>query len=200
MSLIFSTLILPHRTAVLLAMRFCTPIRPRPSKLSTPSDMPPPRLREVPLTSGAVRTYEWGDPARQPTILLVHGWNGWALQFAGFVLPLLSRGFAVIAFDHRGHGHSTGQYVSLPVFIRTLSEFVGSLPMLKGVIGHSLGAAAVASVFAHLRASGVGLVLIAPLTRSASIVSRQTSSRARSLFTILRTELFHINMGSDMRN
>ena len=152
----------PHQTAVSGAALFSTPTRPSRSKLVAPADMPVPRIHEAVLPSGALTLYEWGDPKAQRTVLLMHGWNGWALQFAAFIQPLLEQGFAIVAMDFTGHGRSAGRRSSLPGFIDTTVELLEELPNLTGIVGHSLGAAAAACTLAQSRNPALKLVLIAP--------------------------------------
>jgi pimeloyl-ACP methyl ester carboxylesterase len=137
-------------------------MRPRRASLAVPADIPLPTLREVPLASGVVTVYEWGNSATQPTVVLIHGWNGWALQFGAFVAPFLANGYAVVALDHRGHGRSAGRRSSLSCFINTAQELLATLPTLSAIVGHSLGGAAAACSLAQSRTAGVKLVLIAP--------------------------------------
>lgn len=152
----------PRHTAVRGAQLFCTPVRPDPERLMPPAGVPAPVIREALLPSGAVSIYEWGDPTAQPTVLLVHGWSGWGLQFAAFLPPLLAKGMAVVAVDHVGHGRSGGKLSSLPTFIQTVRDVMERFPRIEGVIAHSLGAAAAAYVLAQSRAAGVSAVMIAP--------------------------------------
>jgi len=152
----------PRHAAASGAALFSTPVRPGRDKLAMPADIPTPRLREATLSSGTVTLYEWGDPAQQPTVLLMHGWNGWGLQFAGFIQPFLEQGLAVVALDFGGHGRSAGRRASLPDFIDTTVELLDHLPKLTGLVGHSLGAAAAACTLAQARNSALRLVLIAP--------------------------------------
>ncbi|KAK9378613.1 Alpha/Beta hydrolase protein [Kockiozyma suomiensis] len=80
-------------------------------------------------------------------ILLIHGWtsdqNDWSIQ-----IPLLiSLGFSVIAFDHRGHGHSTVDADSTsfdpPTLAKDAVELLTHLGIGRGneaiIMGHSLG-------------------------------------------------------------
>lgn len=157
-----SALVSPRRAAADAAALFSTPARPRRDDLDAPVDIPAPLLRDVPLASGVVTLYEWGDPATQPTVMLIHGWNGWVLQFASFVAPLLANGHAVVGLDHRGHGRSAGRHASLSGFIDTTLELFETLPTLSAVVGHSLGGAAAACTLAELRSTAVKLVLLAP--------------------------------------
>ena len=152
----------PRRAAAGAAALFSAPVRPRRANLDAPADIPAPLLREVPLASGAVTLYEWGNPAAQPTVMLIHGWNGWGLQFASFIAPLLASGHSVVALDHRGHGRSAGHRASLSGFIDTTLELLATVPTLSAVVGHSLGGAAAACSLAHTRSTAVKLVLIAP--------------------------------------
>jgi len=150
----------PARTAELIARRFFTtekpPLQRRHFTLSEPV-----RAR-LQTPAGEVITYHWGDFKREPTVVLAHGWNGWAQQMEPFVAPLQERGFAVVAFDHVAHGASAGRRSSLPAMIRTVEHVFSSVPSLVGVIAHSLGAAAAASVLASSRRELQGAVLIAP--------------------------------------
>lgn len=106
--------------------------------------------------------YRWGNERHQPTVILVHGWNGRAQQMEHFIAPLQQHGFAVLAFDHVAHGASPGSRASLPVMIRTFEQILAETPQPIGVIAHSLGAAAVASALVSSRRELQGAVLIAP--------------------------------------
>lgn len=152
----------PARTAARGAALFNTPLRPKADKLDAPQGIPQPMLRMINLPGGSITVYEWGQPAAKPTVLLLHGWNGWAMQFADFVPTLLENGFAVVALDQAGHGRSPGQRSSLPMFIDTAGQMMARLPNLSGIVAHSMGAAAAACALAAGRQSRIGLVMIAP--------------------------------------
>lgn len=152
----------PRLTAERGTRLFSTPMRPNKARLALEAAMPPPQTRKLPLPGGEVAVYQWGDPACQPTVLLLHGWNGWGLQLAAFVPPLLEKGVAVVAIDHVAHGRSDGDFASLPVFIRTTRELLAALPSVKGIIAHSVGAAATAFVLAESGVSDIRTVMLAP--------------------------------------
>ena len=82
-----------------------------------------------------------------PTVLLVHGWNGRGGQLGAFVQPLLARGFRVVTFDAPGHGESEGHDSSMVAIADAIDDVIGATASLfaplQGIIGHSLGAAAV---------------------------------------------------------
>ncbi len=153
-------LVTPVRTAEIIAHRFF--ITQKPARERTVFNVIRPTCDAVHTPDGEVATYRWGDVGKQPTVVLVHGWNGWARQLEPFVERLQQRGYAVLAFDHVAHGASPGNRSSMPVMIRTVEHVLNTVPNVAGVIAHSLGAAAVASVLASSRRELHGAVLIAP--------------------------------------
>jgi pimeloyl-ACP methyl ester carboxylesterase len=151
--------IAPTRTSAAIARRFFTTSRPALARQQFRGARPAVAVADVP--DGKVTTYRWGA-AGAPTVLLAHGWNGWAQQMESFVAPLIERGLAVLAFDHVAHGRSDGDTTSLPVMIRSTQAIAETTPHLVGAIAHSLGAAAVASVLSSSRRELTGAVLLAP--------------------------------------
>ncbi len=102
--------------------------------------------------------WDWGDGR---TVLLVHGWNGNAAQFSGFVPPLVRAGYYVAAPDLPAHGSSSGARTNVRAMADALLRLGRRVGPVHAVIAHSLGAAA--SVIA--KAEGLGaerVVLIAP--------------------------------------
>ncbi|HET7423716.1 MAG TPA: alpha/beta fold hydrolase [Gemmatimonadales bacterium] len=136
---------------------FCTPPRhqPRPAE-------------EAFLASGQRSTVGWegGDLAvwgwgKGPTVLLVHGWGSRAARFGTMASALVARGFRAVAYDGPGHGLSAGRFASLPEFARALGAVGAATGPLHGLVGHSLGGAAIAMALGNgLEASRV--VLLAP--------------------------------------
>jgi pimeloyl-ACP methyl ester carboxylesterase len=100
-------------------------------------------------------------------VLLSHGWGGRGAQLRTFVRPLLDAGYQVAFFDHVGHGFSGGVVSTLVHFVEGLDAVARHLERdgarIAGVVGHSLGAAAIA---AWLNGTGraARAVLIAPPT------------------------------------
>ncbi len=83
--------------------------------------------------------WEWG---RGPTVVLVHGWGSRAGRFSGMARALAGSGFRVVAYDAPAHGRSTGRFASLPEFARALAAVGRTVGPVRGIVGHSLGAAA----------------------------------------------------------
>ena len=150
----------PVRTAEFVARRFFISERPSSDRMEFKTTEP--KCESLQTPGGVIATYRWGDIEHNPTVVLVHGWSGWAQQMEQFVAPLQKRGFAVLAFDHVAHGASAGTQSSLPLMTRTVEHVLGSVLNPAGVVAHSLGGAAVASVLASSRRDLPAAVLIAP--------------------------------------
>ena len=90
--------------------------------------------------------WEWGTG---PAVILVHGWGSRASRLGALGAALLDAGFRVIAYDGPAHGESTGRFASLPEFARALGDVAERVGPTHGLVGHSLGGAAVAMAMRH---------------------------------------------------
>jgi len=138
---------------------FLTPPRPRYAAQSA-LDLIDARSSFLEHKGRAIATWQWGE-ADAPAVLLAHGWGGNAAQMRGFVYPLLSAGYRVVAYDQPAHGVSGGKLTGLPDFADVFAELAWHHGGVKAVIGHSLGAAAAS--LAHARGLPLeSVVLVAP--------------------------------------
>lgn len=136
--------IAPRRTVNRAARLFATPFassRARAGAVQGDDDMVRGSLS---VNGETIATYTWGDPARQPYVLLVHGWSSFGLRFLPWVGKLRALGYAVVTFDQPGHGCSSGQLCTLPDFIATARAVGGQHGHAALAIAHSLGGAAIA--------------------------------------------------------
>jgi len=120
------------------------------------------------VTLGLRRIAAWRfGSADAPAIVFSHGWGGRGAQFRAFVAPLVEAGFQVVLFDHEGHGHSEGEEASLVHFWKGLEAVIrqveGEGVVVKALVGHSLGAAAIAAYLNATRRD-IRAVLVAPPT------------------------------------
>lgn len=85
-----------------------------------------------------IQVFEWGTG---PLVLLVHGWEGRALQLDALIRALLEKGYKVAAFDQKGHGESSTRYSSYPEIARSTALVTAHYDgELYGVVAHSIGA------------------------------------------------------------
>ena len=134
-----------------------------------------------------VAAYLWGDPARQPLVLLAHGWSSFGLRFAPWVRALRQAGYAVVTFDQLAHGRSSGRRATLPSFAETVFQVAKHYGPLAAVIGHSLGGAATMLALSKGMQAG-RTVLIAPAADPMAAADR--FGRAVGLAQSLRNQLF----------
>jgi pimeloyl-ACP methyl ester carboxylesterase len=136
---------------------FCSPPRhdPRPAEeafLATGT------RRTVRSEGQDLAVWVWGQG---PVVVLAHGWGGRAGRFSAIAAALVEAGFRVVLFDAPAHGASMGRQASLPQFSRALREVGDAVGPVDGLVGHSLGGAAV-SLAIRQGLSTRRVVLLAP--------------------------------------
>ncbi len=131
---------------------------------------------EVRFGSKILRAWEWG--AGERTIMLVHGWESEATGLAAFILPLVERGYRVIALDGPAHGDSPGKQLNIVDYVAALRSTIAQHGSVYAVIAHSFGGAA--ALFAMGEPEGLGkverVVTIGAPARLQSILERFTQS------------------------
>ena len=95
-----SRLLFPELAGALAERLFLTPPRARDAAASA-LDLIDARCGVVEHKGRSIVTWRWGS-REAPAVLLAHGWGGNAAQMRGFVFPLLSAGYRVIAFEMFG--------------------------------------------------------------------------------------------------
>lgn len=149
--------IAPGFTARIAFHFFATPIRiPRPESEKIWYE----KSKKYFLKSG-IAAFEWGNE-KDPLVMLIHGWNGRGTQIASFALPLVEKGFRVVALDGPAHGISPGKMTNPSHFAQFIEESQKELSEsgAHAVIAHSFGGGC--SVLAASRTLKVKkLVLIA---------------------------------------
>lgn len=90
-----------------------------------------------------IRTYTWRGGAER--VLLIHGWEGQAGNFADLIEKLVQRNYTVFAFDGPSHGFSSKGRTSLFEFTELVGILIRKLGVCK-LVSHSFGG--VATTFA----------------------------------------------------
>jgi pimeloyl-ACP methyl ester carboxylesterase len=165
LSLAVASVLAPEKAVDIAARLFSTPPR-YPHTSGELELLATGQCFEVRLGSVTLAAWRFGGGER-PAVVVSHGWGGRGAQLRSFVKPLVDAGYQVVLFDHAGHGLSGGGEATLVHFVQALEAVVDAVEAhgarVVGMIGHSLGSAAVA---AWLNANGRELraVLIAPPT------------------------------------
>lgn len=90
-----------------------------------------------------IQTYKWQGGTEK--VLLIHGWEGQAGNFADLIEKLIDQNYTVFAFDGPYHGFSSKGRTSLFEFTELAGTFIRKLGVSK-LVSHSFGG--VATTFA----------------------------------------------------
>jgi pimeloyl-ACP methyl ester carboxylesterase len=149
------------------------PIPPKLNGLHSPEILrlqvgPPPATLSVLVAQGA------GSP--RGTILVLHGWHKKKEDRIKLSLPLLAAGFRVVLVDLRGHGSSTGRWLTYGVVESAdLSQVIDQLES-RGAIAGRLG------VFGISYGAGIAIQAAAADPRICAAVAVSPFSSLRSVF------------------
>lgn len=124
------------------------------------------------MSDGAeLACYDWPLSNARSTILLVHGLGEHAGRYVHVAAWLNQQGHAVRAYDHYGHGHSSGPRGGLQRDLQLMEHLAEVLAALRAespaghrftVLGHSLGGLVVSAAVARGLIVPDGVVLSAP--------------------------------------
>lgn len=91
----------------------------------------------LPFAGGELAVTTWGESG--PAVLLMHGWGGARAQMTGFVEPLLSAGYRVVAYDQPAHGESVGKLTNLLEIAPTMDSIHEKEGRFDAILAHSFG-------------------------------------------------------------
>lgn len=115
----------------------------------------------VPYASRWLRVWSFGNG---PTVLLVHGWSGWAGQFDAWIEPLVGAGHRVVLFDAPAHGGSGGRRTNLMDFAGAIQHVAGLYGPVHAIAAHSFGAPATLFALRHGLKADRLVLISAPLS------------------------------------
>ncbi|MEN0065339.1 MAG: alpha/beta fold hydrolase [Myxococcota bacterium] len=187
---------LPGVGAQIFERLWFTPPRPR-IRESPPVDLAGYATHRLQVRGRSIVGFSAGLPSSEPPILLVHGWGGYALQFAPLAAELVARGKRIVAYDMPAHGGSDPS--PLPGAQTTFFEFERALQAIatahgepRAIVAHSGGCVAVMlALQARLATSKV--VFISPFGRPAAFVEAFGQALGASDPVLKR---FMVNSGS----
>lgn len=135
----------------------------------------------------------WAPDSPKALVCLVHGLGEHSARYAHVGKALADAGYALLAFDLRGHGRSggpRGHVSSFEVFMQDIDQHVGAAtkryPNLPYFIyGHSLGGALVLNYALRRKPAAAGIIATAASLRTALESQKAKVVMARLLGTIL---------------
>lgn len=117
--------------------------------------------QRVPYASRWLRVWSFGEG---PTVLLAHGWSGYAAQFDAWIEPLVSAGHRVVLFDAPAHGGSGGRRTNLMDMAGAIQHVAGLHGPLHAIVAHSFGAPATLFALRHGLKADRLVLMAAPLS------------------------------------
>lgn len=115
------------------------PKRVHPTERAVIDDATPSTIR---VNGKRIAVYTWGTGPRP--VLLVHGWQGRAAEFAELVRELRAKDRTIIAFDAPGHGSSGGRRPDIRDFADVISALGHQYGDFEAIVAHSFGGPAAA--------------------------------------------------------
>ncbi|HYH96499.1 lysophospholipase [Hyalangium sp.] len=124
----------------------------------------------------------WRPVSEEPraVLIVVHGLRDHSTRYGELAEHLVGQGFAVHAFDLRGHGHSEGVRVHIDSFEEYLTDLGLFLERVRQrepgrpvfLLGHSMGGAIVTLFTVEKKPDIQGMVLSAPALKPGADVSK----------------------------
>ena len=96
--------------------------------------------KDIAFKGFRIRTYHW--PGEGEAVLLIHGWEGQAGNFADLIQKLMAKGFNVHAFDAPAHGYSSQGRTSPFEFSELVAKLLIDVPV-NTIVSHSFGGVAI---------------------------------------------------------
>lgn len=115
--------------------------------------------------------YRWNHPQPKKALIL-HGFSSTIKKFDHFVMPLVKKGYEVIAFDAPAHGDSSGKTINGFQYRDTINAVYERFGPIQSFIAHSFGGLALSLFMQDLTYQDhKKLVLIAPATETDSALT-----------------------------
>ena len=150
----------PEKTAAMFANYFLTPRSPAIKPWEQEVELRGKRSFFGKGDQYSALHWSAGENRTGQTVLLVHGWESRATHMGQLIDPLLALGLDVVAIDGPAHGQSAGTTSNPVAFAHAISAAERRFGPFVGIVGHSMGGAAVA-VAAELTVQSASYVLLA---------------------------------------
>ena len=118
----------------------------------------------------AVQGYRWGAGPKK--VLFLHGWQSHTYRWKPYIEALPKDQYTIFSLDAPGHGLSSGNFLTVPLYSSLIENFIKQQAGLHAVVGHSLGGFSV--LYALYREPVLHLeraVLLAPPGEASDFIS-----------------------------
>lgn len=118
-----------------------------------------------------IQGYRWGRGEQK--ILFLHGWQSHTYRWKAYIEALQNEGvYTIFALDAPGHGLSSGNFLSVPLYSSLIENFIRENGPIHTVVGHSLGGFSLLHTFHKYPLLQVNqLILLAPPGEASDFIS-----------------------------
>lgn len=108
-----------------------------------------------------VQGYRWGTGRKK--ILFLHGWQSHTYRWKPYIEALSKEEYTIYSLDAPGHGLSSGNFLSVPLYSSLIADFIRSQGEIHTVVAHSVGGfSALYSLYRQRDLPVDRLILLAP--------------------------------------
>lgn len=110
--------------------------------------------------------FRWNHPAEKK-LLILHGYESSVLHFEPYVLPLLKKGYEILAFDAPAHGRSAGRQLNAVDYKNFIHHLLEQYGPVTSFLTHSFGGLALGLALEELpHDESWKAIFVAPATES----------------------------------
>lgn len=132
------------------------------------------------LEGHRVQGFRWNQGGIRK-VMLLHGFESSATNFAHYVQPLVHKGYEVLAFDAPANGRSEGKRITAPLYKQMIEEVHRQFGPVQSFLAHSFGGLALTLALESIpHDNSFRVVLIAPAT--------ETTTAIDNFFSLLHLE------------
>ena len=147
---------------------FCTPVPDKKKK--HPKVFEQAEKLHLKMDDAKLVGYRWNHPQPKKALIL-HGFSSTIKKFDHFVIPLVKKGYEVIAFDAPAHGESSGKQITVLTYKQTIAAIYEKFGPIHSFIAHSFGGLALTLFAEELKYTAhKKIVLIAPATETKTAI------------------------------
>ena len=148
---------------------FCTPLRK--SKVKFPPVFQKGESLQFNLDGYTIHGYRWNHPSGKKA-LIVHGFESSSKNFDRYIAALIKKNYEVLVFDAPAHGKSSGQRITLPLYLATIRKIHELYGPIDGYIGHSFGGLVLSHFLETVQHNdSLKVVFIAPATETVTSIN-----------------------------
>jgi len=139
-----------------------------------------------------IQGYRWGKGDKK--ILFLHGWESHSYRWKSYIEALPQDEFTVYAIDAPGHGSSSGNFLSVPLYSSVIQQFIVNEGNVHTVVSHSLGSFSLLYTLHRYPLLRVGrLILMAPPGEANDFLSvfKNTLGASERLMDLLNSYFQH---------